>query len=318
MAIDKYVGSKGYDYAGPLLFLKHLFELAAVLALFAICAAIGRLVLSRIGILLKQPIEALVFSISVGSGIIGTLVLLLGLAGGLQKLSLGILFLLLALVACKELNAVSRLTVRALVCIRESGGGWVTLVLCLTSLAAAAFFLIILASAPPVDWDSLKYHLRVPSQFLEEGRIYLPEDNLHVSRVGLAHMLYLPLLALGSSAGPALVNAFLALLLGMSVFSLATRFFGHQTASLSLTLLWGTTTILLVAISPRVDVTLGFFVFLAHYALLIALSSESNMKFLYLGAILLGFAVGIKYLALLYVIGLAPLVIWVAVLHTRS
>ena len=53
------------------------------------------------------------------------------------------------------------------------------------------------------------YHLRVPAQFLEAGRIYLLEDNLHVAYVQLVHMLYLPLLAYGSTSGPALLRPFL-------------------------------------------------------------------------------------------------------------
>ena len=52
------------------------------------------------------------------------------------------------------------------------------------------------------------YHLRVPAQFLEAGRIYLLEDNLHVTYVQLVHMLYLPLLAYGSTSGPALLRPF--------------------------------------------------------------------------------------------------------------
>ena len=119
-------------------------------------------------------------------------------------------------------------------------------------------------------------------------------------------MLYLPLLALGSSAGPALLSAFIAVLLGLAVFAFTARFLGDRTASLSLALLWGTTTLLLVAITPRLDVTLAFYLFLAHYALMLALSSSSSRAPLYLSAVLLGAAIGIKYNALPYILGLAP------------
>ena len=122
-------------------------------------------------------------------------------------------------------------------------------------VAAVAVFLLVMAVAPPVDWDAQMYHLTIPNRFLERGSIYLPEDNLHTAFVGLIHMLYVPLLAAGSTSGPAILSALVALLVGLAVFSLAARFFDGPSASLSLALLWGTTTILLVAITRRVSVS---------------------------------------------------------------
>ncbi len=73
--------SRGEDYVGWLLVLDHFFDLAAVLILFAIGVATGRMVLERMGLPLDQPLEALTFGTAVGFGILATGILGLGLAG---------------------------------------------------------------------------------------------------------------------------------------------------------------------------------------------------------------------------------------------
>ncbi len=311
-----HVGSQGLGYSGPLLLLDHVFDLGVVLALLAIAAGVGRLPLARFGLILDRPLEALVFATAIGLGIIATSILMLGLVGGLQAPALALLLLLYGLVARKELAGLPRLAAPAIHYLKANRRG--LLIFGVVSFSAVTLWMTVLATAPPTDWDSLMYHLRVPVQFLREGRIYLPADNLHVWNVGLVHMLYLPLLALGSSAGPALLSVFMAVLLGLAVFAFTARFLGDRTASLSLALLWGTTTLLLVAVTPRLDGTLAFYLFLAHYALVLALSSSSSRAQFYLAAVLLGAAIGIKYNAVPYMLGLVPLILWVVGSQTRS
>jgi hypothetical protein len=125
-------------------------------------------------------------------------------------------------------------------------------------------------------------------------------------------MLYLPLLATGSVAGPALLNGALAILLALTLFAMGVRFFNGETGSLALGMVWGTTTLLLVAITPRTDVSLALFLLLAQYAFLLALEEEAGVRWAYLGAALVGFAAGIKFNGLAYGVALAPLALWVA------
>src|SRR5438132_10121140 len=112
------------------------------------------------------------------------------------------------------------------------------------------------------------YHLRVPKQFLQAGAIYRPEDNAHFAFVGLPHMLYLPLLALGTPEGPALVSALCTLGLALAGFAFGLRFLDDRTAGFSLAILWGSGMLVLVGISARTDTILGFYLFLVHYAVI--------------------------------------------------
>ena len=277
-----------------------------VLALLALCAGVGRFALTQCRVTLNQPLEALSFSTALGAGLVATSILVCGLLSALEAPVLGLLVLVWAFLARKELGALPSLCAQSWSVLRTRTG-----VVGLSIAGAIGLFMISQALAPPIDWDSLMYHLRVPAQFAQEGRVYLTEDNLNGAFVGLVHMLYVPLLALGSSAGPALVSAVLALLLGAAVLAFCVRFLDGPTSALSLSLLSGSTILLLTAITARVDVTLAFYVFLAHYALLMALSESSRRAYFYLSAVLLGLAVGIKYLALAYVLALGPLILWV-------
>ncbi len=302
------------DYTGLRLILKHALDILSVGLLVWIGAGVGRLVLFHTKMLPDEPIDALLFSIAVGLGVIGYLLLLMGLTGALYKFSVFFLFLFFIGLAGHQSRYISSLirgTIKILFPPAENFG---FLFFCLILFSLGAIFLLIFAMAPPVDWDSLMYHLQIPVAVIRENRIFLPADNMHAAFIGLAHMLYIPILAIGSIPGPALLSSFVALMLGLSVYAMANRFFDRNTAYISLPMLWGTSTILLVAITPRVDVTLCFYLLLAHYGLLTALysSSKSRYKYFYLSAVFLGLSFGIKYGGLIYAVCLSPLAAYVA------
>lgn len=308
-----YVAGKGLDYTGPLLIVDHLFDLGLVLGVVALGTALGRLITSRAGLEVHDPVLSLVIGLLLGLAALATAILLLGLFSGLHTWTLLLLLLGGTLIARRELGALPSDLGRVIGFVRRNGGSSAELVFGFSVLAAATAILITLSMAPPVDWDALMYHLQVPAQFLEAHRIYLPEDNLHVSFVGLVHILYLPLLAFHSSAGPALLSAILAATLGLVVFSFAARFFDGSTASLSLAAMWCTGSVLFVASTPRVDVTLTLSLFVAHYTVVSALSDERERRScLILTAVLFGVAFAAKYQAVPYILALGPFVLWAA------
>ena len=302
------------DYIGLPLILKHALDIFSVVLLVWIVAGVGRMVLFLTRMLPDEPIDALLFSIAIGFGVIGNLLLLLGLTATLHKFAIFLLFLFLLGIAGHQGQYISSLirgTIRILI---PSTGNLVFSFSCLILFSLGAIFLLIFAMAPPVDWDSLMYHLQIPITLIKENRIFLPADNLHVAYIGLAHMLYIPFFEIGSTSGPALLNSFIALMLGLSVFALAYRLFDRNAAYMSLPMLWGTSTILLVAITPRIDITLCFYLLLAHHAILTALYSNSisRYKYFYVSAVFLGLSFGVKYGGLIYAVCLFPLVVYVA------
>lgn len=199
----------GPDYTGGLLPVEHLLELALTLGILAVGAALGLSVFRRLGFRFSEPLDALVFGSTLGLGILASAILGVGSAGWLRGATLAGVVLAAAVIGRRELRGLPALLAGVARSFRsadregEPAGGdeealWPRVAILATGLVAV--FLLVLSSAPPTDWDALMYHLQVPREFLEAGRIYLPRDNLNVTFVGLAHMLYLPLLAAGSAA----------------------------------------------------------------------------------------------------------------------
>lgn len=300
--------------AGPLLVLDHLFAVALAVALLLFLAAAGERALAYLDLSIESAIERFGFSVVLGLGAVSTALLLIGAVVGVGAPVLALCFGGGALFLRNELAAASP---RAADAVREwarlaGGAGTAALVL-------AGACLLVLALAPPTDTDSLNYHLRVPLQFLERGRFYLPEDNLQAAWVGLAHLPYLPLLALRAPAAPALLNALLALVLAAVVTAESARIGSRAARILASVLVFGSPILLLVAATPKVDVTLALFLFLGHVALLRAFERDERRGWLIAGGLALGFGVGIKLLALPWIAALTPLLIWmVATRRPRS
>lgn len=292
---------------GPLLLANHLYDLALVSGLFIICAGVGKSVLARLGFQFSRALEELVFSIPIGFGVISTSLLLAGFLTGVSAATFGLVFGLWLIFFQKEIRGIPSLMTLGFNDLKENCS-----YLSLAILGGVFLFMVSQALLPPLDWDSLMYHLEVPNQFLKAGRIFLPDDNFHTAFVQLIHMMYLALLAAGSVSGPALVSSFFLLGLSLAVYEFSVQFFDHKTANGSISLFWGTTLLILTAITPRVDVTLAYFLFLAHFALIIVLSDPSRPGFYFLSAVLLGFAFGVKYNAGLYGLALGPVICWAA------
>lgn len=303
------VVSLGSGYAGPWLVADHVYQIALLLAWLALCAGVGRFALARLGLRFERALEELSFATAAGTGVVATAILLAGSLGAFRPLALATLCLALAGAARREIAGLPALARRASRELGSEAGA-----AAVGALSLVALSLVLVALTPPVDWDALMYHLEIPARFLERGRLHLPEDNLHVAFVGLAHMAYVPLLAFGGPSAPALLSAASSLLLALAACAFAARFLGERVARGTLVLVWGSSLIWMVAVTPRVDVILAWLLFLAHYAIWIAAEpadERDRVRRLGLAGALLGFAFGVKYHAAAYALALAPVVLWV-------
>ena len=292
---------------GPSLLLEHAATVAAVAALLALSAGTGVRLLDRLRWRLDEPLEDLVAGTAVGAGVLATLLLALGLTAGLGPLPLVALGLAVVALAWPGLRALGPLVRAAAPRSRDTES-----VLALLGLVVLGGTLLLLALPPTTDWDSLAYHLTVPAEWVRDGRISQPEDNLHTAFVGVVHLLYVPLFALGLERAPAVLNAGFAWLLGVSVYAFARRWFGRRAGVASLWLVWSSAILLLVAATPRVDVSLAWFLFLAHAVLIRAALEPAKRSFFLLSALLLGLGVGVKFFALPFALALGPVAVWAA------
>jgi 4-amino-4-deoxy-L-arabinose transferase-like glycosyltransferase len=294
---------------GPLLVLLHALDLVSVALLLGLCSAIGDRVLRRLRVSFQSLRDRLPFAAALGVGVLGTAMLVTSALVGVRDWAVGLVLVGSALAVGPDLTRIGAAIAGANR--KSSPCGDRLPFLVVFALGTAAVVLALLSVAPPSDGDSLMYHIQVPSRWLQDGRISTLAGNGHVAFVGLVHLLYLPLLAIGSVSGPAILNAGLTLLLGLEVYSLARRLFGHTVAIASAVLLWGTPSILLVGSTAKVDVSLTLFLILAHDAVLTAWR-ERSARHLDLAALLLGLSLGVKYQAGAYALALAPLVMLAA------
>ncbi|MCG8468835.1 MAG: hypothetical protein MJB57_11615, partial [Gemmatimonadetes bacterium] len=313
------------DRTGVLLVLEHVHGVAVVAALLTLCLGLGRVVLRRLSVE-ETPLDECLLGVALGGGLVSLSMLALGSIGALRPLPITLAVAALAWAARTGLVTLPRLVRGAA---RQVGGDGEYPVLGAIALGAtilATVFLVSLALTPTVDWDSLLLHLRVPSQLLAESRLYVPEDNLPSGFLALVHMLYVPLLAAGAETGPALLSAAYALLLALTVVAVCQRFYDQAVAWLAVIGLWGTSMILMVAVTPRVDVSLAFHTLLGHYALLRFIdpppaSADEDVRaggVPWVGAALLGLMASVKYHGLAYAALLAPLVLVGAARTTRG
>ena len=298
---------RGPGYSGPLIILDNLYITLVVLVFLFILANLGNYFMTLCGLSCDQPLEAFLFSIAIGGSLVSVAILFCGMLHGFHPVILFLLLFLSLLISRKHLANTFLLFSESIACLKENASRGSLII-----FGVVASFLIIRALSPPSDWDTLMYHLRLPAQFLQKGAIYLPEDNMYAAIAGPAHMWYVPLFAFAGQAGPGLLSSFLTLALWLAAFAFCLRFLDKKIANLTLACFWGSSVILLVGITPRVDVTLAFFLFLSQFALIKAIYDPAGLKFFYLSAFLLGSAIGIKYNAIIFLVALAPLVIWKA------
>lgn len=276
------------------------------------CALIGGPVVRWLRVASLSALDRVLLALGAGTGILGLVVLGLG--------ALRLLHPPVVLIATFGLAGVAAVVAPpwriAAAAARESTR--VFRGVAGTALAIGAFLglseVIALSAAPVTDWDSLMYHLRVPRQFLEEGRIFLPPDNPHVAHVGAVHMLYIVARALGAPQAAGVISGLFSFALGGAVFRAAARGGGGSGAGrLAVAGLMGSTVVAYVAFTPRVDATLAFFLFLAHAAL-VQSTRGGPPRLLIVAGLMAGCAIATKIHAAVYLI---PLGLWVAWLALR-
>jgi hypothetical protein len=163
--------------------------LVALLLILALAAGVGRRVLALIGVKPQARIDVLVYSTSLGLGVIAYLVLALGMAGLLTKWAVLAGMAVLGALCCRgfamlltELRArpVEARTDRALMFATTA------------VFVAIGLIVVINCFVPPGahEWDALAYHLAAPKVYVESHRIvYLPTDH-HSNFPFLLEMLF--------------------------------------------------------------------------------------------------------------------------------
>lgn len=171
----------------------------------------------------------------------------------------------------------------------------------------ATVVLLLFAVGPVVDWDSLAFHDRVLQQFVVAGKLFVPEDNLHVAQLGLAQMATMPLRIAGLANPGAMISLGSTTLAIVVAAVAAARLGGAAAAILAASAVAGSPLLLLVGMTPRVDAPLTLLVLLTLLALASDLLENGTARLRWTIA-LAGVAAGTKYHGIAFA-GLVALVV---------
>lgn len=291
---------------GGWLMLRHLAAVLGAVALVLVQLAVGRRVVQRVFI---QPADAATrwaVEATIGIGATGVLYLIIAALGLLSPVVVVTTCVAVAVAVRSELGQSVAAVADALRSSLAAGGGRPLR----AGMAIAIAAMVLVAVGPPSDWDSLMYHLRVPQQLLDAGRLAVPEDNFHVALVNAAQFSTLPLVAVGSFSGPAIVQVLMATLVLAATFALARRSgLGTDGGWVAVLCVLGSPIVLLVAVTARIDVTLMLALVAAHLVALDARETEDLRTSALLG-LLLGIAVATKPQAGAYAVALLPVMTW--------
>jgi hypothetical protein len=141
------------------------------------------------------------------------------------------------------------------------------------------------------------YHLQAPRLFLEAGRILLLPDLWQANGPFTIEMLYIVGLAWGSDSFARLLHLAYSTLLVLAVFGFGRRNLGRWEAWLAVALLVGVPILPIWASAAYADMAWALYGFLALYALMLW-KERSEQRWLLLAGLMMGWALGSKYLAL--------------------
>jgi hypothetical protein len=295
-------------YVGPRAVLDAGFALGLLGLVLLIAASLGWKALRWLGIQELTQLEQALFALALGMGILAYGVLALGLLGLLQTWALLLWLLAAAIFAWRELSElVSRLpswVARQAQALGESAGAEKAVLVVGGIILGSS---LLQALAPPWGYDALMYHLLGPRHFLQEGRILLLPETWQANGPFTIEMLYALGLALGSDTFAKLLHLVCAVCLVLATFGFGRRYLGQAGGWLAAALLLGVPVFPSWAIAAYADMAWAFYELLALYALMLW-KEKDHPRLLAIAAMMMGWAMGSKYLALG---GLAVLGLWI-------
>lgn len=285
-----------------------MIALAELLLLLILAAAVGRTILSFLRLESDSAAEQNLYAATLGLGVIAYSVLGMGLVGLLriEWLAAGLAALAaLALPGWKALrqdfNPTRNTADPALSHVPQSDSAprWVRFLGFALALVTALIVIVNCFVPPSTDeWDALSYHLAAPKLYLQAGRIfYLPTDH-HSNFPFTMQMLFLLGLAFNGFALANLIHFSTAALTAAAVFLLARKRVGGVAAWSAVAVF--VTCPMVVWESGAAYVEIGFALFVVtSLAALIRYRENRATGWLWLSAILMGFALSVKTLALI-------------------
>lgn len=296
---------------------RSLLDLLTAIWITLIALGIGRWFFHHLAIQEVTELEESLFSLGLGFGALGLLVLLFGLVGILyQPVFYGLAILFTALTVKPTWNFLRKLTIPR--------PHWLIIVL----LATTILLSLSLALLPPTSWDGLFYHLAAPKYYLRVGIIQPGIDIPHFNYPALVEMNYLLALSIRGDVPAVLLHFAFALFLVGLVYLIAKELLNVANAWMAVLILLSIPMVFSLASWAYTDLALAFYSLAALYLLLKwrhniqvtgdehssskngYLIQEIGRSWLILGAVFSGLAMGVKYTSFMVPLILITFIVW--------
>ncbi|MFH1540810.1 MAG: glycosyltransferase family 39 protein [Elusimicrobiota bacterium] len=152
------------------------------------------------------------------------------------------------------------------------------------------------ALTPPTFYDSLVYHLAVPSQYLKNHKIIKITTNLFSNFPQNIEMLYTLSLVLCNDILANLIHFVFFPLTSLLMYGFLKEKYNKKISIFSSLIFSTTPAIVILASGTYIDLGLTFYLFLSFISLMKWVQTQQN-KWLILAGFLCGFSLGIKYTA---------------------
>jgi 4-amino-4-deoxy-L-arabinose transferase-like glycosyltransferase len=282
----------------------------AALGIWGTAYLAGRLALNWLALdTLLSRLERVVFALAVGLSGISLFTLVVGLLGGLQSARWYIAAAVALAIATAWMSVKHGRAAAEKGSVGEFERSWPTIALWL----AVPFVAVLLLGSllPPVDFDVLEYHLQVPKEWYQQGRITFLSHNVYGNMPLGAEILSLPAMALlpgedswwwGALVGKLLIASF-APITALGIYAAGNRFAGTTAGVVAALVYISTPWVAVVSMNGLIDGVLACYLFLSVYAFAIWHSEgKSSQGLILLSGFLAGSALACKYPALLFVV----------------
>lgn len=289
---------RSIDTTGPYALWETFFSINLTLVFILTATLAGWKLFKRFQYGTLTRLEILVFSSVTGCGLLFAGYFLLGVVGLLNWPAMA--FLLLALAAWSGVGAggwtLSDLDLMRTEAVKKWKRSETWQKGILLSFGGLGLLAALQTLTPPIDYDSLMYHLQGPRLFLKAGSLVFIPEIWQANGPMTIELLYSLGLSLGSTAFPGLLHTYFWCLFISGTFALAKRALSSQAAWLSLVIMLGIPNLALLASWAYADFSWALFELLAILALFLW-TRENRNTWLVLAGLMSGLALGSKYLA---------------------
>lgn len=307
-----------FNAKGLVIWVNILFLFILFLYILLTALGLGKIILRCFETTLTR-LEFNLLALMLGLAVLSLIIFASGLIGWLNPFSIFCILALTGIISNQEWQAIGFAIWQKISSFKFSPAKSFYEILLQTILVIFLPLLILNALTPVWDYDALNYHLEVPHQFLEQGRIFFNPEAFRSAFPILGEMLFIIGLAFKLDSLAKLIHLTYAILLILSVYTFSKRFFGYETALIAIGILAGTTSIPAWATWVSMDFAWAGYEFWSLYLITLWLTDEkkNNYQYLVLAGILSGFAASTKYLSMSTMLIVGAIIIWQSLRNFR-